>query len=209
MRPSDYALQREVRTGWPTNRCFAPAWGAEGCFHRAYTWSHDTSGCGHRVCDSANMRRSVVSRSSSQRTWSGARFRYRSQLRFAAVIHARRRGPDRMIRTMLISFLLLGAYSGYASVLATVALVQDATLTALQKATRTAAVWVLPLVGSTLALRSVYDVSPTSLPGRAWLLPLKPLLYVPRHRRDYSDDGSDLFQASQRQLPGQSFHNLS
>ncbi len=113
-----------------------------------------------------------------------------------------------MLRGALIFLLLLAAYAGYTSLLATVALIQDATLTSLQKAFRVAAVWMLPMLGSTLALRAVYEVFPDGLPSRGWLLPIKPLLYIRPRPADYSGDGSDVFQASQRQLPGQGLEHL-
>ncbi len=80
----------------------------------------------------------------------------------------------------------------YAAILSTWTLTRDETLTLAGKLVRMLLAWLLPLAGSVYVLRSAADVSPSSLPPRPFLIPLRPLMYVgPRPRSDLASQQAD------------------
>lgn len=55
---------------------------------------------------------------------------------------------------------------------------RDFTLTGAQKVLRTVYVWLVPVVGPMLYLRSTAELAPDALPSRRWLWPVRWLFYV-------------------------------
>jgi hypothetical protein len=74
--------------------------------------------------------------------------------------------------------LAAGLYVFYAALLTTWSIVRDDTLTLIGKAARVVIAWCLPLVGPLFLLRAAAEIAPRSLPPRAFLVPLLPLVYI-------------------------------
>ena len=55
---------------------------------------------------------------------------------------------------------------------------RDFTLTGVQKFLRTVYVWIVPVVGPMLYLRSAAESAPHAVPSRRWLWPVRWLFYV-------------------------------
>ena len=81
---------------------------------------------------------------------------------------------------LIIEVLLLALWL-YASVVATLCLLRDESLSRRAKLARVAGSWLLPFIGSILTLRSAAEVSPDSLPARGWLIPLWPCYTLRRN----------------------------
>lgn len=73
---------------------------------------------------------------------------------------------------------VVGFFVAYCALLATYVLWRDLTLTGLQKVLRTVYVWLIPVVGPMLYLRSAAELAPEAVPSRHWLSPVRWLFYI-------------------------------
>lgn len=79
---------------------------------------------------------------------------------------------------MVLVGAVIGLFVGYCALLATYAIWRDFTLTGVQKVLRTVYVWIVPVVGPMLYLRSAAELAPHAVPSRRWLWPVRWLFYV-------------------------------
>jgi hypothetical protein len=70
---------------------------------------------------------------------------------------------------MVLVGLVIGLFVAYRALLATYAVWRDFTLTGVQKVLRTVYVWLIPVVGPMLYLRSAAELAPNAVPSRPWL----------------------------------------
>lgn len=79
---------------------------------------------------------------------------------------------------MIFVGVAVGLFVAYCAILATYVLWRDLTLTGPQKILRTVYVWLIPVVGPMLYLRSAAELAPEAVPSRHWLLPVRWLFYI-------------------------------
>lgn len=79
---------------------------------------------------------------------------------------------------MVLVGAVIGLFVAYCALLATYAVWRDFTLTGVQKSLRTVYVWLVPVVGPMLYLRSTAELAPNAVPSRRWLWPVRWLFYV-------------------------------
>lgn len=79
---------------------------------------------------------------------------------------------------MILVGAVVGLFLMYCAFLATYTVWRDFTLTGMQKVLRTVYVWLVPVVGPMLYLRSAADLAPHAVPSRRWLWPVLWLFYV-------------------------------
>ena len=107
---------------------------------------------------------------------------------------------------LVVVMTVLAVAVTYASAVATGCIFRDDTISFTGKSLRVLGVWLFPLVGAMLVLRSAAELSPASLPDRQWLSPLRLLIYV-KPRRFEQSGPDDQVQATERVLPGSTFHD--
>ena len=79
---------------------------------------------------------------------------------------------------MVVVGAVIGLFVAYCALLATYAVWRDFTLTGAQKVLRTVYVWLVPVVGPMLYLRSTAELATDAVPSRRWLWPVRWLFYV-------------------------------
>jgi hypothetical protein len=104
---------------------------------------------------------------------------------------------------MIFALALMSVVYLYGAALASFCLLRDETLLTGPKLFRLLGVWMIPIIGAMLALRSAAEVSPQSLPGRWWLAPLVPLFRVRPSSGDPFPQGRSPIDAAEQQQPGQ------
>lgn len=79
---------------------------------------------------------------------------------------------------MVVVGAVIGLFVAYCALLAMYAVWRDFTLTGAQKVLRTVYVWLVPVVGPMLYLRSTAELAPNAVPSHRWLWPVRWLFYV-------------------------------